>query len=421
MTLGSWRVKAVGVLTALFALACGTPVQPQDYTGEPLATLEGQIFSKGQVSAANGVRLALAWYPSLAESQSAPKSILTQDMVYQGSFPMNYRFDITQPPPSEAMADMSELDGPKRVAMGFLLAYEDRNGNGVLDTIPADGTPIDRVLGMAVDEKDNSLFYLLYVEEEAGFGPEGDILELQPGFNLVKVGAEEKYGEIVPLSTPVPIVLEDSPLLDWWVCEAMFDEGRFSSNGEASPCGIPFEAEYTYFSGELRIVDDTAEIDIKIRKNEVPVPDAHVTIDGIAVPYDGIGQYRIEGAAGVLLRAGATHLVSLQVPGYEQALRHVRMPEDFSITSPAANATLTSGEPLAASWTASKDALFYVSLSSPTGDEDIIQRSFALDTLFTSREPIHYSGPATFKVNAALPSANFFGSVTRTVDVTFAP
>jgi hypothetical protein len=98
------------------------------------------------------VRLALVWLPAApgtgAEGgvvEMDAFELVTEDVTYEGSFPLSYRFDIFQPPPAHVLSTLDEGFQGKG-AFGYLLAYQDLNGNGKLDSIPMTGAPVDRVI-----------------------------------------------------------------------------------------------------------------------------------------------------------------------------------------------------------------------------------------------------------------------------------
>src|SRR5687767_7935977 len=107
MSLNSRRPSRLLPTLLAFATACGNPVDP-NYEGEPLVTLEGQMSLSQGATVEGPVRMALGWYPGMLADDSAaplsqPKSIVTEDVVYESSFPVSYRFHLYRPPPTDAL------------------------------------------------------------------------------------------------------------------------------------------------------------------------------------------------------------------------------------------------------------------------------------------------------------------------------
>lgn len=239
-------IKSGLTLGLLLAAACGGP-EPVEHRnpdskdpvteGESL-TLEGQLNPAHDVSIAVPVRLALAWYPMLGEgneggAMTQPRSITTSEVSYEASFPANFRFHASQPPPAEALVPVGQGSTAK-AALGILLAYQDMNGNGKLDTIPASGSPIDRVLGSSFSWLSAKSYMVAYVDSEQQVQP-----ELKKGFNLVEVS--EAGSKPVPMSTPLTLTLSGGAYFDLFVCEAAWN-GETSPEGEV-PCGLDFSQQ----------------------------------------------------------------------------------------------------------------------------------------------------------------------------------
>ncbi len=404
MMRNAWKSKLVGLLTLGLLTACGG-VQGPTYEGEPLAVFNGHLIAQGQVGSGGQVRMALAWYSHFVEDAvGSPAGITMQDVVYEGAFPLNYTFTVTQPPPPEALTDLSSGGGPKKGAVGFLLAYEDRNGNGKLDTIPASGQAVDKVLGVSLDAMATEGFGIVYVAEKS---QSGDPLEqsLDLGFNLVRSepGAEpdESLATKVPLATSIPINLTGHPFLNLMICEELLTaEG--GGGLSTMPCGIELHSEQdgVLVDGHIELRPEGAQVFVEVLKDDLFVAGTTVSIDGTSVPGDGLGRFELSDESGTLLTAGAVHTVTVNVPGEPQIVESVRMPGDFVIT-PGNEAVLPAGQRFSASWTAAPNADRYMAIFRPDFDFDVSGHFVDfISTTFETPHVIDSAGSATFSVTA---------------------
>lgn len=235
--LRSYPASAVLCLALAAAVACqssppaGTPgATGTDYQGEPLFTVSGQMsLVSGQAPSAP-IRLAASWYPEQGQA-SAPQAILTQEVQYQGSFPLNYTFNFYGLPPKDALNEVVLGGQTYRVAWGILMAYEDRNGNGQLDTIPAQGSPVDHVLGTSIGDAFNGgspaqQTWVAYIDGAVPPSWSG----FSPGYNLWMNQA------VAPPGTPVPLALDNTNELDFFVCEELISGASRSLD---LPCNVP--------------------------------------------------------------------------------------------------------------------------------------------------------------------------------------
>jgi hypothetical protein len=226
-------------------LACGSIDDPNKK--KPLAVLEGQLTQASTAqsaapAAATSVRIAVVW---AAVDGRGYKS--TQDIPAEAVFPSKFRLELTEPPPESAMISRGtskQGDGPPpdppqagpspapapappqgggsggvpgakstgvrpmdstkgwpadfAVAVGSVVAYEDKNGNGKLDLVDDGATSyIDRILG--ANEK-----MLLVYTEGSHFpaeltAPNGTTPSL--GYNLMNLGEPCAAGEATDRAT----------------------------------------------------------------------------------------------------------------------------------------------------------------------------------------------------------------------------
>ncbi|PTL76722.1 hypothetical protein [Vitiosangium sp. GDMCC 1.1324] len=198
------------------------PPEDPNTPHEPLLTLNVTLFPAPGVTLDGPVRLAMGWYANPLGREdiyqmSQPLAIVNDEAVFQGSASADFEFRVYQPPPEAAMYPFGKHDITTKCAMGILLAYQDLNGNGKLDTIPIAGEPIDRIVGTSMQwwVSPEAQKYAAYYMEEAL--PEWDI---RKGFNLLELS--ESNGP-VPLSTPIPLQLfAGGPEFDAFVCEGLW-------------------------------------------------------------------------------------------------------------------------------------------------------------------------------------------------------
>ena len=220
------KSASLASLTALAALAsgaagCGSLGDVNHK--EPLAILQGQLTQSAAASTAapSNVRIAVLWMNVENSSYRA-----TQDIQAKAVFPSQFRLELTDPPPREAIAtrdtdthgddpspvapsepgsggmqpspdpdtkslgaghlkaqsDASRWPAGFGVAYGAVVAYEDKNGNGKLDLVD-DGAAsyTDRILGA------NDNLALVYIEgtAPADFKDKNGHMP-SAGFNLIK-------------------------------------------------------------------------------------------------------------------------------------------------------------------------------------------------------------------------------------------
>ncbi|HEX8699688.1 MAG TPA: hypothetical protein VF815_12670 [Myxococcaceae bacterium] len=411
------------LLSLLLTLAgCGDGVVGPDHPGKPLLTLEGQMNAEPGASVPTQVRLAFVWYPqwlaaeNIASEQSTLQEIITEDLVYQGSFPANYRFHLYRPPPDEALAELSEgLQG--KGAFGILLAYEDKNGNGKLDPIAMEGTPVDRVIGSSLLGSARSAFAVIYVNQEqpAATG-------LKPGFNIIQA-VNSDTSAVVPHSTPLPLNLTSGgPLFDALVCEAGWLTFLF-----LDVCGLDggeiIEPTLLGVEGRVALEGTQAVVDLRVSLDNAPRQDASVTLAGRILEYNREREaYALTERDSALLTPGGSFELVVSL-GEDTLRRTFRMPGSFEITAPSSNAQVSRGQNLTLQWTASQGATsYYVGFDAATAGESIEAAEGALSHSF---ETHNASGPATASVEARTSPTEIEAWVTtalvREHAFTFAP
>jgi len=330
----------------LALLSCSPGAVGPGYRGQPLFTVKGQLVSSGTVPTAP-IRLALAWYPDEA-STSAPRAIVTQDIAYEGSFPLNYAFSFFSVPPAGVLIDYPGAAGVTRAAFGVLMAYEDVNGNGQLDSIAMGGSAVDRVLGTSVGDTYNGAspahrVYVAYVEGAPGPEWRG----YSPGYNLWR------GSEVVPEATPVPIALDATNELNFFVCEE-FISG--SSYGYDLPCNIAP-------TGGVRVIGNVYKqngvggVSLRITDGVRVLPGVEVELNDAGVGFDApSGLY---GGTGLSVVTPGLNTVRVRAPGQAPLVFTLEAAGDFALETPRPGARLLAGTTLTAQWKPAERATFY--------------------------------------------------------------
>lgn len=211
------------------------PVEIPTPPRKPQLTLNVTMYPAPGVTFDKPVRLAMGWYANPLGREdltqfSQPVTIVEGGIVYQGSAPEDFEFNVYEPPPEAAMAPFGKHGITTLCAMGILLAYQDLNGNGKLDTIPVTGAPIDRIVGTSMMEWLPDQYAAYFMAEALPLGPGG---EVRKGFNLMELS--ESNGP-VPLSTPIALQLfPGGPRFDTFACEGLW---LLESPPPADQCGL---------------------------------------------------------------------------------------------------------------------------------------------------------------------------------------
>ena len=147
----NFSLASLAAAAAAFSVACGSL---DGHTGTPstLATLHGELTNSTSQSLTAAVRVAVVWL------SDGPSYNVAEDLPVQPVFPSNFVIQLEEPPPPAAI--LSGNQGLTfQVAMGFVVAYEDVNGNGKLDLVQDDaGAFVDKIVG--ANPKGMVLIYL---------------------------------------------------------------------------------------------------------------------------------------------------------------------------------------------------------------------------------------------------------------------
>ncbi|REG23563.1 hypothetical protein ATI61_11631 [Archangium gephyra] len=337
---------STGAAAALLMTGCGEglPVQP-DYRGEPLVTLQGQLRLAQHIQVDEPVRLALVWYKSSTDP-SQPRDIVTEDIAYEPSFPIEFTFHLYAPPPPEALTE----NEAGRFGHAILVAYRDDNHNGKLDPIPAGGVPQDKVLGATQSyfDPEEPGYALSYSEQPGGVNGHFTLSHFP-------VGDSAPMAEPVPLDTPITLTLTGENELAALLCMGPRTIETAGSPNPLAFCGLPatpgilrVHANYL-LQIEGTPTGDTLGGHVYVRVSDgsrwLTDADATATLNGQPIP---VG--RPDKTPGVLPAPGALSTLIVSAPGFPTATYELRIPETPRLTSPAMGATFPSGSSLHFTW-----------------------------------------------------------------------
>lgn len=138
---------AVAMMVSVGTLGCGSVVT-NEYRGETLLTLTGELTAAGSSNAPVSMTLIWAPYDLYADGPATALSCnqapvttttrrttptgVTQSVTYQPSFPIRFSLPLTSLPPPSARIDLAALGGSGTLAFGFVAAYTDQDGDGAL-------------------------------------------------------------------------------------------------------------------------------------------------------------------------------------------------------------------------------------------------------------------------------------------------
>jgi hypothetical protein len=268
----------------------------------------------------------MGWFPTWSgETVTGPKStFVAGSETFRGTFPVNFTFDLRGPPPAEALIDLAATGGHGKYAFGFLVAFEDGNGNERLDPGATGAPSPDRIVG--VSEADLSLppplhhYFVLYLD---GTPAEDDYLAsfmLEQGYTLVEVHSD--YGvQVVPPETSVGIEVTRTDALQFFGCA----EASFTPWYQTA-CGIdPYGGKYRITRGAL---DGRLGTQLEINDGNGSRGDATVLLNGTALTFDPVsamytGDRPVVGA----------NTLQIDVPGYPTETITANVPGPVILTT----------------------------------------------------------------------------------------
>jgi hypothetical protein len=216
---------------ALSSVGCGSL---DGHTGTPgtLATVTGQITNPQSMALGSPARVAVVWL-NMGGAYS-----VAEDLPFQPTFPSSFTIELQNPPPQAAMIDPGK-GGQFKVAIGFVVAYEDLNGNGKLDLVTdANGAFIDKIVGTSPDL---AVFYLEgsippgVTDSNGNAPPLGySLFRQDPPPSLCADAGSGSAGAWLPMSTAYDLEISSDPEVNQIMC-ANYGQGAHSEgSGGAS-------------------------------------------------------------------------------------------------------------------------------------------------------------------------------------------
>jgi hypothetical protein len=399
----------------LLIVSCDERATGTQYRGAPLAVVNGRMTADRNLPVRGDVRLAVAWFTSGAIVANAPDALNTESVIYEAVFPAGFSFGLYDLPKVGA----GMLEGPpglRASAVGILMAYDDRNRNGTLDTYRPGELPVDAVLGTSLGKfgatPDPNGFLLMLVTDA------GTSTSLKRGLNLVRM-----TGEVVSFETQVPIHLDGA--LEWnlFMCEGVLnnmerfeaclaslrpptDAGTPDGGFDAGTIDAGFDAGLAIsVSGSVGVVNTTVRsISLTVNVGGTGRPDASVELNGVPLVYDSAtSRFKLAtGAPANAVVLGGDNMLQVNATNAQPLTMGFFLPGDFSVTAPAFNATLPSGAGFNVSWSDSKDAGSYrVNVYRSNPFASVFEKPLATSPL--SVPAIAYQGSATLNVEASVP------------------
>ena len=122
------------------AAGCGSLSEsPGDASA--LATMNGTLSVASGAQAPSSVRVALVW------RNDGEGFNVAEDLEVAPQFPARFQLTVRNPPPASALF-IAEKEFDMKIAVGSVVAYEDKNRNGKLDLVPAKSTSfVDGIVG----------------------------------------------------------------------------------------------------------------------------------------------------------------------------------------------------------------------------------------------------------------------------------
>jgi hypothetical protein len=342
------------LLLAVLALGACDQATNSRYLGVPVAVVGGRLTTTESLHLGGPVKLAILWEPSgtrPSSTVSQPSGVEVTEVSYTGTFPQDFSFQLYGPP----QADSSSIAPGQKGRVGFLVAYEDLDGDGRLQLSGPGELPRDRLLGASVRTPTPEALspymgsFVVYSEEAQPTG-------IPQGFSLITLS--ETGLVIQPLDLAgtirVNLQLDGDPMLNLFIC------GDYYAQRALSPrelCGItlrtaPAVNAFLYLGSwqpmgaffSIRVFDG------------LPCCSAGsvagvVELDGVRLPapQGGADLFEGSGADASMLHVGANTLRVTQ-PNYEPLELVITIPERPVLRGVTDGATVDAGSTLEVTW-----------------------------------------------------------------------
>lgn len=165
-------------------MACGDPVAPGTYLGEPLLRLEGRTLGNPGKGEYHRPYLGILWV-NFEEESDTPRVVQVITPIHANRL-SRFSVDIWDAPPASAFDSECGL----RLVFGSVVAFDDVNGDGVIRIDPFEGVveAPDKIIGFAPTQ------FLVYREESGGKEEPGCMEPFgfwgRPGFNVAKLNED---------------------------------------------------------------------------------------------------------------------------------------------------------------------------------------------------------------------------------------
>jgi hypothetical protein len=242
----NFRLSLLPVILASVGLAACGSLDAQTTTAPTLATIQGTLVNPNAIPITGDVRVAVIW-------KTAPGGKgfnIAEDLPVKASFPAAFTIQLSDPPPMSAMT----LDGPPDAspapplaAIGVVVAYVDKNGNGKLDLVDnGAGAYVDQILATSGDTG------LLYIEGNPPVYPPDSGIggKTVAGYNVYSLcnplppptpgsicQPPPCNDEVLPISTPITLSASTDPLTSDLMCAS--GPTSASSSGSSAPSATP--------------------------------------------------------------------------------------------------------------------------------------------------------------------------------------
>jgi hypothetical protein len=347
------------LMAATFVLAACGSAKNGSYPGVPLATLQGSLTSVNS-SISQPVHLAIAWYPYFSSLiPGGPPSIVTQDVSYQGTFPIQYTFNLYEPPPASAVGTLPQAGPGFQLAIGVILAYLDNNQNGTLDPIGTNGSVVDTILGSSVPDVTNwyggGAYLIVWasgpIPSQWVSGPLATASGLVEGYQILNNGSP------VPLSTDIPIAATQAADLNLFVCSQLFVSPQVLA-AAGTPCAVPPSNAALQVQGLIISTAGAYLDDFGVTDGIHVLPNASVAINGTSISYDP--QYAVfDDGSNPSPASSGTNTFEVSAPGLGSFSGSIVAPPPVVLTSPTQNESFSAGSPIAVSWSPSSQFMEY--------------------------------------------------------------